>query len=343
MISDFVGALLSDNKYWEIAELRKYVHVFIGGLLFTTPMEERTRKILMTLFFIAAAVAGFEGIWQYFKLGIRSQGSLPHPILYAETLALASGSAVFMMFSQRENIFGTKIERFSLLLIILLTFVGILFSESRGVWVALPVASTTTLLLYNRRKAMIFLLLILALLSIPFYTENNLRNKAKSIVTSVYTEGIKGSTGTRIELWKGALLIFKESPLLGAGTGNFEPSIKRLVQAKILKETPTMVHAHNIFLQALATRGIVGFAILVAILTALTMWGINETKFSGGIGGYIIAFCTILTIVGGLTEDNLGTTKYLAAYCFTIGLFGSIGTIENLEETVVQNEERSCN
>jgi hypothetical protein len=73
------------------------------------------------------------------------------------------------------------------------------------------------------------------------------------------------------------------------------------------------------------------------------MWGINETKFSGGIGGYIIAFCTILTIVGGLTEDNLGTTKYLAAYCFTIGLFGSIGTIENLEETVVQNEERSCN
>jgi hypothetical protein len=114
IISDFVGALLSDNKYWELAELRKYVHVFIGGLLFTTPMEEKTRKILITLFFIAAAVAGFQGIWQYFKIGIRSQGSLPHSILYAETLAFACGPAIFMVFFQKDKIIESKMGRNSL-------------------------------------------------------------------------------------------------------------------------------------------------------------------------------------------------------------------------------------
>jgi O-antigen ligase len=171
-------------------------------------------------------------------------------------------------------------------------------------------------------------LLIIALLSIPFYTGNNLRNKAKSIVTSVYTEDVKGSTGTRIELWKGALLIFNESPLLGVGTGNFVPSINRLVQAKRLKEIPNVVHAHNIFLQALATRGILGFIILAMFFIALMKWGMSETKSHGGIGGYIIMFCTILTMVGGLTEDNLGTTKYFAAYFFTIGLIGPFGLIK---------------
>jgi O-antigen ligase len=299
-------------------------------------MEERTRKILMTLFFIAAAVAGVEGIWQYFKLGIRSQGSLPHAILYAETLALACGSAIVMLFYQSDDGSRPKIVHFFLLVTVLITLAGILFSESRGVWIALIVAGTGTLFLYDRRKSLIFLSCIIVMLSITFYYSAELRGRATLIVTSVYHEDptINASTATRFELWKGALMIFKEHPLVGSGAGNFESSIKRLNQGNKLKETVTMVHAHNIFLQALATRGIIGFVILVMFLVALMTWGMNEIKSHEETGGYVIIFCTLLMIVGGLTEDNLGTTKYFAAYFFTIGLIGPSGLIkENFSVT----------
>jgi O-antigen ligase len=177
---------------------------------------------------------------------------------------------------------------------------------------------------------------------IIFSFNNTLRQRAISIVTSVYTEDEKGGTGARIELWKGALLIFHEHPLFGAGTGNFESNIIRLVQEKKLKETPTMVHAHNIYLQALATKGIIGFVILIVLLSVLLHWGMKETQNYGGMGGYIIIFSTVLTMAGGLTEDNIGTTKYLVAYCFTMGLLGPSGLMkENGEKRVMPNDEKS--
>ena len=326
ILSDFAGALLSDDQLWELAELRKYVHVFIGALLFTLPLEGRTRKILIALFFIAASIAGVQGIWSYFTGGIywKARGSLPHSILYAETLALAGGSAFLMLFTLKQVTRKTLMEFLFLSIVSLVTLAGILFSQSRGVWVALIVASTATQLLYDLRKTVIFISCFIAVLAIPFYYGSSLSERAKSIVTSVYAENETGSTGIRLELWKGALLIFKEHPLLGAGSGNFESNIKKLVQEKKLKATPIIVHAHNIYLQALATRGIVGFTILAASLTALITWGFKEMKSHGGIGGYVIIFCTILTMAGGLTENNLGTTKYLAAYCFTMGLLGPL-------------------
>jgi O-antigen ligase len=196
--------------------------------------------------------------------------------------------------------------------------------------------------MYGLRKALIFLLVSIMALSITFYSSINLRDKAISVITSIYSEDAKGSTGSRLELWKGALLIFKESPILGTGTGNFESRIKNFVHERKLQEVPFMMHAHNVFLQALATRGIIGFATLVTLFVALIKWGINEIREHGGIGGYIILFTTILTIVGGLTEDNLGTIKYLSAYCFTIGLLGTYETKnKDYEQKVVWNAERS--
>jgi O-antigen ligase len=157
-----------------------------------------------------------------------------------------------------------------------------------------------------------------------------LKEKATSIVTSFYTEDEKGSTGSRVELWKGALLIFKESPLMGVGTGNFESSIKRLVHEKKLKKTPTLVHAHNIFLQALATRGVFGIITTLGLFIALIKWGTEEIRNHGSVGGYIIILSTAFTMISGLTENNIEFTRFLAAYCFTIGLFGSLESLKKI-------------
>jgi O-antigen ligase len=331
LISYGIGALISENQHWPFPELDSFRYVFIAGLLFTAPIPDKDRKIIIIFLFVAAALSGLIGILQYFGLIYmeypRPHGFSPHPILYASMLSFVCSSSVIMFFIPNNNPFQTKKERYFLLIIILLTFGGILLSGSRGAWLALVIACSIALFLYDRKKTFNFLLVLTmsCLIVLPF--SNSLRQRATSILSAIHGKDIEGSLSieTRIELWKGALLIFRESPILGSGIWDFETDIDKLVKEKKLNNVATAVHAHNIFFQALATRGLMGLIFTIGLLSALMIWGMKEIQCEGGIGGYIIILCTVLTIIGGFTEDNIETTKYLAIYGITIGLIGPYG------------------
>jgi len=329
LISYGVGALISENRHWPFPELGSFRYVFVAGLLFTAPLPDQDRKTIIIFLFMTAALSGLIGILQYFGFihmdYPRPHGFSPHPILYAAMLSFVCGSSVILYFPLSKNPFQTKKERYFLLTTFLLTFGGIFLSGSRGVWLALVVACTVTLFIYNRKKAVSFLLTIIIVCVIIFALSDTLRQRAVSIVTFFNTEDTVGSTGSRIELWKGALLIFKESPILGSGIWDFEANINKLIKEKKLNNVDTAVHAHNIFFQALATRGIMGLLFTSGLLASLMIWGKKEIKCEGRVGGYIIILCTVLTIMGGLTEDNMELTKYLSIFSMTIGLIGPYG------------------
>jgi len=71
---------------------------------------------------------------------------------------------------------------------------------------------------------------------------------------------------------------------------------------------------------------VIGFVILIALFTSLVLWGRHEITQHGGIGGYIIILSALLTIVGGLTENNIEIHRFLAVCGFTIGLIGPYGS-----------------
>jgi O-antigen ligase len=331
LVSCFVGALMSGDQHWELNEFRRrYTHVFVAGLLFTAPLSVKNRKIVILFYLIAGAIGGAVGILQYCGLMYsqwpRPHGLSAHPILYAEILAIVCGSAIVMLFFNKGDLFQSTCGRVFLMIIVLFTSGGILVSGSRGVWIALAAACLVTLLLYDRHKAAIFFVSIISVCILVTISSSALRERASSIVTSFYTEDVKGSTGTRVELWKGSLLVFKQHPLLGVGTGNYQSSIEDLVREKKIMEPSVAMHAHNIYFQALATRGIIGFVLTAGFLVALIKWGMREIDDYRQIGGYIVILSGILTIIGGLTENNMEHAKYLAAFCFTIGLIGPYGT-----------------
>ena len=324
-----LSAALSDNSKWAFSELGKFRHVLFGGLVFIAPLSNENRKKIIIVFFLSAALDACTGILQYFdvlpKDYSRPQGFSSHPILFAADLAFVCGSAVMMLFI-KNDIFTTIKEKYFLSAVAVLTVVGIVLSESRGVWISLFAACVAVLFFYKRRKALIFALFLIAIFIPLLSVSGTLRQRTVSIVTSFYTEDAKGSTGNRLELMKGALLIFKEQPLHGTGYGDFQSDIKELVAEKILQDIPATVHAHNIFFQALATRGVIGFVILIALFTSLVLWGRQEITQHGGIGGYIIILSALLTIVGGLTENNIEIHRFLAVCGFTIGLIGPYGS-----------------
>ena len=112
------------------------------------------------------------------------------------------------MFVIPNKIFTTVKERLFLLIITLLTFAAIVLSQSRGVWIALIPACAITLFLHDRKKAFVVTSLLIVLFGLFFATNSVLKQRASSIVTSIYTENETGSTGNRLELWKGSLYHF---------------------------------------------------------------------------------------------------------------------------------------
>ena len=328
-----VSAAMSNNYRWSFSELGKYRHILLGGLVFIAPLTQKNRKKIIIVFFASAALDAFAGVLQYFdilyKAYDRPHGYSTHPILFAADLAFACGPALVMLFI-RNNIFVSTREKYFLLVIAALTFVGIILSQSRGVWIALFVAGTATVFLYSWRKALIFALALIIFFIMLVSASGTLRERAVSIVTSAHTETIMGSTGNRLELWKGAIIMFKEHPLLGTGYGDFESAIDKLVAEQKVNSMPDRIYAHNIFLQVLATRGMIGFIILMGLFIAIIVWGKEKSK-NQQMGGYIIILSTLLTMVGGLTENNIEIHRFLAAYALTLGLIGSNQETANLD------------
>ena len=336
------SALVSDNFFHAVTKMTKYRYLFFAGLLFTAPLSHESRRKIAFVFFIAAALAGLFGFLQAVDLAPRgydrAHGYSSHPILYAGLLAFVCGSTVLMVFMRSDSMQLSRQERYALYVILFFTFTGVLLSESRGVWVALIAACGMTLAVYDPKKTLVFMVSITGLLLLVFSFSPGLKSRASSIITSLYTEDEKGSMGGRIELWKASWLMFKRSPLLGAGVGEFQDALADLVREKKVNKPLAVGHAHNIFMHALATRGIIGFIILIAILLALIRWGFQEIDAYGGIGGYVILLSTLLTVIGGLTELNIEISKYLAGLSLTIGLLGAYDAQHQNDLSVTHNE-----
>ena len=87
-------------------------------------------------------------------------------------------------------------------------------------------------------------------------------------------KNFESGTG-RVDLWQVAWRMAEDNPVTGAGINNFRSESAnyvlqpgRLESTDLIVDTPHVVH--NVYLQQLAETGVIGFALLVAVLvTAL--------------------------------------------------------------------------
>ena len=149
---------------------------------------------------------------------------------------------------------------------------SVLFSQSRGAYVAFIVTTLVVALLHERRRLVVPVALGAA--------------AALGLATTLFgdrysVEGVADDRASgRIDIWLVAWHAFLDHPWTGIGAGNFvgqsidrlttEPGVE-LVKSHLF--TGQGIEVHNIYLEGLAERGVFGLVTLVVFLLA-TLYGL---------------------------------------------------------------------
>lgn len=151
-------------------------------------------------------------------------------------------------------------------------------SGSRGAYIGF-LAMTLAWLAFNMRKRWVVGLLLLAIVtSAVIYTNSvivktGVNRALNSFVVYFRTPDIAhakfglDSTEIHLEMWRAAKYFFPAHPILGVGPGNYQAMAKTYAaEGKVNPAIGRHGHPHNIFLEDLYSKGIIG---LISILLLL--------------------------------------------------------------------------
>ncbi|MGQ0644612.1 MAG: O-antigen ligase family protein [Elusimicrobiota bacterium] len=231
----------------------------------------------------------------------RAVGFFNHPLTYAEMLLPAWTLCVAGAFRFPDR----RAALFAAGGVVILG--GILASESRGVWLALPIL----LLIWgvSRRKKRMFALLgaLVLLAGLAILSRPDLRGRAESI----YHFQTDGAGSTRLGLWRDSWEQIKQRPFLGTGIGRV-----RLVAGRGPEPERVWTECHSIYLQMVLERGVPGAAAFFAFFFLLgrTLW---RAENAGPAPGLFFGFLGLL--VAGATESWTHDSEVMMTFYFLTG------------------------
>jgi len=215
----------------------------------------QTVRLLLTAGLIVALV----GVYQYFF------SSTPTPAAWLDTDIYTNVHTRVFSTLYNPNVLGSYLvliialtlgslatakgeKRFFLYTVLVAAYLCLLFTFSRGAWLAMLISVSALFFFYPKKRIILLLLLIVFLVSLPEY---------KTIVSRLNWELLHedSSSSYRWLIWQGAIKIIEKNWLLGVGLGNFSSALAHYLPV----ESFQVLHAHNTYLHILAETGIVGF------------------------------------------------------------------------------------
>jgi putative inorganic carbon (hco3(-)) transporter len=198
--------------------------------------------------------------------------------------------------------------------------VAILLTWTRGVWIAVALASLY--LLWVRKKWLVLLVPVVA--ALVFVVSPT---AVKSRFVSIYKPKAVDSNQFRIVTWRTGLSMIEKHPLLGLGPQGVNRHFYDYIPADVPRPLPAgwYGHLHNVYLHYAAERGIPTMLALVWLLfqCIFDFWrgvrrlppGRSDLRFL--LHGAIAV--VIAVMVEGVVELNLGDSEVLAMFLVVIG------------------------
>ncbi|MFD1806951.1 O-antigen ligase family protein [Pasteurella oralis] len=131
---------------------------------------------------------------------------------------------------------------------------GRFLSTARGGWIGLPII--VPLILYC--FIAITLITIVSVATLPLFKAMQRVYQAQDEITAYFVAN-NGSTsvGARFDMWKSALLMAREKPILGWGVEGVGEERKRQAEQQIISQFAGQFnHVHNQYLDDLSKRGV---------------------------------------------------------------------------------------
>lgn len=276
--------------------------------------------------------------WVPFKITLmsyplRAYATFPNPNMLAQYLVMVAPFVTcFNFIRRREGL------RYFSRVALFLTFAGVLFSFSRGGYLAmLFLAGVLIIINFRRRFAAVSLYVVSTLLFLPeevvnrFFTirtnisntvqintSNSIRPGPSSTTTSdIINNSGEALVGDRWKIWRRTFECIEEKPLFGYGAGT-EPSASLFREVGI--NSP---HAHNLLFQLMIEGGVVSVICIASILFAVLYNGYrlmrNGSDSSFWMGFATAAFAVCFTI-HGVVDYALTTPKLVCCFITLLAL-----------------------
>lgn len=310
-----LGLIGKYKRYEGLPALLCYALIYF--LTVQSIKHEKNLKRMIKVMAAGFAVVSFYGLLQIFGLDFsavahfesRAQSSFGNPILFGSYLVIM----LPLLFSLARN---SDEERWRLLSwsLILLGFINLIYTESRGAWLGLLAVIIAILTkprkptsAKNKRmknveaknKAAAMVIIAAVFISILGYLSiaPNSHFGQRLVSTFAFSEG---SAATRIEIWKASLKMISDRPLFGYGLeemGYWFPLYKT-AQHVSLAPNSMADRAHNDLLQVAVDIGLPGLLLylwmfIIATLGLLKTRGRSrETPYSTGLFAALIGYFT---------------------------------------------------
>lgn len=238
------------------------------------------------------------------------------------------GAASFLIASKQGEKTQGKLFFWAFIAVALLC---VLLSLSRTAWFSMlstSIIMTLIVLKEGRKRYACIVLGAGAALCILLYAFSPIVssriNQILSETTAFFSGQKYSSLGNRFLMWIAAFKMFLADPMTGVGTGDYVLTMKKLMASG---ELPMYLseynQPHNMYLFALATNGLPGFAVLLYVLYRSLRCSLSAEKKATG-ERRVFALLGIATVVhyaiAGMTDSlfNIQVLRYTFAFVMAV-------------------------
>jgi O-antigen ligase len=240
--------------------------------------------------------------------GARRYGTDFIPIIIFAEMALLLG--LFSVFSIAWNKTGNKVGIFIKFAALCAGLYVAYLSQSRGVWLTIPVFIALAFLIAKNipasYKLSVVVFFVILIGGVSHYGQ--IVKERVSVAESDMTqysggENIDTSLGIRLQLWQGSWVLFTEHPVFGVGVEGFPKALEELAERKLI--TPlaaTFPHSHNEVLFMMSRLGLFGLFALLALYFVPAYYFLrdirnkdHEIRYTAGMG---VALCLGFVVLG---------------------------------------------
>ena len=318
----FLGALLLYTfscvlSFYNVDDVEKYFKVLERYLRFTMIIPVffliiKKKISVLNYLYLGAIISGpflFLVALQHYL----AEPDLPakgyyHHIIFGQLAMLNVGVMLSIVLTK-------NLKRQYQLIILLSMLCGIaasVMSQARGVWLVFPVYVLIGIFYTVKDKKIntnyiAALLVTIVLLSIFTPIGSLLKQRTESAINEVnrfyVADEYISSVGTRLAMWRIAIDVWKQHPVLGTGPGDFDDEIKVLQNKGEYVGMNIHNSAHNIYFQSLADLGVVGLAALLFVICIMPLRLLFYENYINEEGRLVWFIILISYAIFGLSES----------------------------------------